>query len=397
VPERPEDARSAASEPRTADEKTQSNHGYIAAGLEKEPQRGSSVTGTSATAPPATVVTLTEMAGPSDSNTGDKTAEQASEEARDNSRPPKTVKIVFQPTPKGGTSGGTNTATDKVTPVNAEDLLDLTLPETVTVVQLLDLVGKHLGLNYVYDPRDIGNQSVVLKLHGNLQGEMKVKHLYALLETVLGSLGLGMIRQQDNLVAVVPVDKALQTQPELVNTETSAVQVGDTVVTRAFNVRYVDIASVTTLLQNMKLSVSATSLEQSNLLLVTCHADRMSRIEQLVEMIDRPGRMKECRLRHLYYVAATPLIAKVRAVLQQLRGIEVATVVTTAQPTATPMPQPATFPARLTAEPAPKPTVYLDADERANRLLMIGSDEELTQVEELIDALDVPHEDVRVP
>ena len=162
---------------------------------------------------------------------------------------------------------------------------------------------------------------------------MKVKNLYALLETVLGSLGLGMIRQQDNLVAVVPMDKALQTQPELVNIENNAVQVGDTVVTRAFNVRYVDIASVTTLLQNMKLSVSATSLEQSNLLLVTCHADRMGRIEQLVEMIDRPGRMKECRLRHLYYVAATPLIAKVRAVLQQLRGIEVATVVTTAQPT----------------------------------------------------------------
>ena len=410
VPERPPGA---APGRKTAEEKTQSNHGYIAAGLEKDQQSGTSATGTPAPAPPATIVTLTEMAGPRDRQSpdglpedsrsgerrsqGDKATKQASEEARDSSRPPKTVKIVFQPTPKGGTGGEANAVTDKATPDNAEDLLDLTLPETVTVIQLLDLVSKHLGLTCVYDPRDIGNQSVVLKLNGDLQGEMKVKNLYALLETVLGSLGLGMIRQQDNLVAVVPVDKALQNQPELVDVENNAVQVGDTVVTRAFNVRYVDIASVTTLLQSMKLSVSATSVEQSNLLLVTCHADRMSRIEQLVEMIDRPGRMKECRLRHLYYVAATPLIAKVRAVLQQLRGIEVATVVTTAQPTATPALQPATFPARPAAEPASKPTVYLDADERANRLLMIGSDEELTQVEELIDALDVAHEDVRVP
>jgi type II secretory pathway component GspD/PulD (secretin) len=396
VPERPDDTRSAPSGPRTTEEKTQSSHGFIPAGLEKEHPRDRSATETSATAPPATVVTLTEMAAPSDSNTKDKTAERASDQTQDGSRTPKTVKIVFKPTPKGGTRGETNPVADKATPDNAEDLLDLTLPETVTVIQLLDLVSKHLGLTCVYDPRDIGNQSVVLKLNGNLQGEMKVKNLYALLETVLGSMGLGMIRQQENLVAVVPMDKALQNQPELVDIENSAVQVGDTVVTRAFSVRYVDIASVTTLLQNMKLSVSATSLEQSNLLLVTCHADRMSRIEQLVEMIDRPGRMKECRLRHLYYVAATPLIAKVRTVLQQLRGIEVATVVTTAQPTATPAPQPVTFPARP-AEPVSKPTVYLDADERANRLLMIGSEEELVQVEELIDALDVAHEDVRIP
>ena len=368
----------------------------VAAFVASEQQRGVPATATSVAASPARVVTLTELAVPSDSDAGDKTAQQASDPAQNGSRPPKTVKIVFKPTPKAGTREETNTVTDKALPDNAEDLLDLTLPETVTVIQLLDLVSKHLGLTCVYDPRDIGNQSVVLKLNGNLQGEMKVKNLYALLETVLGSLGLGMIRQQENLVAVVPMDKALQNQPELVNVETNAVQVGDTVVTRAFNVRYVDIASVSTLLQNMKLSVSATSVEHSNLLLVTCHADRMSRIEQLVEMIDRPGRMKECRLRHLYYVAATPLIAKVRAILQQLRGIEVATVVTTAQPTATPAPQPATFPARP-PEPVSKPTLYLDADERANRLMMIGSEEELVQVEELIDALDVAHEDVRIP
>ena len=87
------------------------------------------------------------MAGPSDSDARDKTAEQASDQTQDGSRPPKTVKIVFKPTPKGGTGGQTNTVTDKAMPDNAEDLLDLTLPETVTVIQLLDLVGKHLGLN----------------------------------------------------------------------------------------------------------------------------------------------------------------------------------------------------------------------------------------------------------
>jgi type II secretory pathway component GspD/PulD (secretin) len=42
-----------------------------------------------------------------------------------------------------------------------------------------------------------------------------------------------------------------------------------------------------------------------------------------------------------------------------------------------------------------KPTVYLDADERTNRILMIGLEEQLTAVEELIDTLDVEQQDLR--
>ncbi len=394
VPAPPDDTRPAPSRFATTEEQTPSNHEAVADRITREPANGVSVSETSAAARAATVLTLAAMAVPAGPQTPGVSAASACPAAPDSSRPPKTVKIVFPPTPKGDAGAATGAVTDKAAPDNGDDLLDLTLPETVTVVQLLDLVGKHLGLNYVYDPREIPNQSVVLKLNGNLRGEMKIKNLYALLETVLGSMGLGMVRQQDNLVAVVPLEKVLQNQPELVDVENNAVQVGDTVVTRAFNIRYVDVASVTTLLQNMKLSVAATSLEHSSILLVTCHADRMNRIERLVDMIDRPGRMKECRLRRLYYVAATPLIAKVRVILQQLRGIEVATAASAAPPAAAP--QPATFPAKP-AEPVSKPTVYLDADERANRLLMMGSEEELVQVEELIDALDVAQEDVRIP
>jgi len=393
IPDHPGRVSPLTSQSGATDRQVQSSHEIVVGGVGQERLRDISATGTSAPAQPTTVLMLTEMAGPSDSDAKDTTPEQKADEAHDTGAPPKTVTIVLKPTSKPGAGAEmTNTVTDKATPENGEDLLDLSLPETVTVIQLLDLVGRHLGLNYVYDPRDIpATQSVALKLHGNLQGEMKVKNLYALLETVLGFMNLAMIRQQDSLVAIVPMDKALQTQPELVSAENGIVQVGDTVVTRAFTIRYVDITSVTTLLQNMKLSAAATSLAGSNVLLVTCHAGRMSRIEQLVEMIDCPGRTNECRLRRLYHVAATPLVAKIRAVLQQLQGIEVTTAATPA-----PAAQPATFPTKP-AEPVSKSTVYLDADERANRLLMIGSPDELAQIEELIDALDVAREDVRIP
>ena len=42
-----------------------------------------------------------------------------------------------------------------------------------------------------------------------------------------------------------------------------------------------------------------------------------------------------------------------------------------------------------------KPGVYLDADERTNRVLMIGEEEQLKTVEELVDALDVVQQELR--
>ena len=43
----------------------------------------------------------------------------------------------------------------------------------------------------------------------------------------------------------------------------------------------------------------------------------------------------------------------------------------------------------------PKPGVYLDADERTNRILMIGEEEQLATVEDLVDALDVAQQELR--
>ena len=59
-----------------------------------------------------------------------------------------------------------------------------------------------------------------------------------------------------------------------------------------------------------------------------------------------------------------------------------------ARPTRTPAPS---APA---AEPAAS-TVFLDSDERTNRILMIGLEEKLKEVENLIDALDVVQRDPR--
>lgn len=343
---------------------------------------------------PATGVILSERATPSESRSGSETVAEPAEKVGDKAELPKTVKMVFPAVSNRSATAETRGPPRRTAPNNANDVLTLTLPETITVIQLLDLVGKHVGLNYVYDPREINNQQITLKLHGNLQGEMTVGNLYALMETVLDSMGLAMIRQDDDLVAVVPVEKALQKEPKLVDVENSAVQVGDTIVTRVFEIRYIDIASVMALLETMKLSVTVTALDKANLLLVTCQAGRMSRVERLVEMIDRPGAPMECRFRRLQYVTASSLITKVRAVAEEFGGIAVATAPGTPAPPSQPA-RPPTAPKASTS--VGRRPVYLDTDDRTNRILMIGSEDELNVLEELIDILDVIQEDLRSP
>ena len=393
LPEKLSHTISTSSQSRTTKQETKRDYVVITGMTDNEQRSEKSIRPKPAPTQSNAASTLRQTTVSADSDAEDKTAGSSPQETENDSEPPKTVKISFTLAPNSPEGAEARTVTDKAVPANGEDLIDMTLPETMTLIQLLDLAGKYMGLNYVYDPREISNQSIALKLHGNLQGEMKIKNLYALLETVLGFMSLAMIRQEGDLVAIVPIDKALQAQPELVDTGSNAVRVGDTVVTRAFKIRHVNALNVIALLQDMKLSVATTALENVNVLLVTCHADRMNRVERLVEMIDRPGRPSECRFRRLYYTTATPLIAKIRALAQELGGIAVTTTSATAKPAA----RPVTTPASKPAKPAARRPVYLDTDERTNRILMIGFEEELTLIEKLIDTLDVAQTDPRSP
>ncbi len=301
--------------------------------------------------------------------------------------------------------------------LNGDRVVELSLPETLPVIQLLDLVGKYMNLTYLYDPTQITGD-VTLKLNGSLQGSMKVRDLYLLLESVLKFRGLAMTRHKDNVVTVVPVVNAREGDPKLVGPGEPNVEAGDVVVTRVFELRHIDTTSAKNLLDGMKLSIDVTPIAESSTLIVTAYAYRMTRIEQLLEMVDKPGEPRRFRFRQLRYTMARGLAEKVKALAEQLEGVSV----TVGAPEVGAMPTPVrnsnesaaayatrvnrfriqqTAAARARAatgrptEPASKPGVYLDADERTNRILMIGIDAQLSVVDDLVDALDVEQQDLR--
>jgi type II secretory pathway component GspD/PulD (secretin) len=307
---------------------------------------------------------------------------------------------------------------------NGDETLRLDLPDNVDIIMLLGLAGQYLGLDFMYDPNEVKG-AVTLKLQGKLKGPIKVKELYPLLESALNFRGFVMTRK-GNLVTIVPKDKALEIDPTLLADADKAVPIkyGDVVITRVFELKHVDTTSAVNLLKGMKLGTDVSPIPGAKKLIVTEYAYRMPRVDRLIEMIDKPGEPKKFTFRQLQYTMAKTLAQKVKTLAEQLGTVSI-TIPELAADEYTPSPrapnetdqaynlriareralwaarraqaQPPGQPAAARA-PQPEavtPTVYLDADERTNRILMIGLQDQLKEVEKLIDALDVEQQDLR--
>jgi type II secretory pathway component GspD/PulD (secretin) len=248
------------------------------------------------------------------------------------------------------------------------ETLELDLPEKLNIVDLLDLVGKYLRLDYMFDSAKVKGDMTL-----RLQGPIKVRDLYPLMESVLKFRGFVMAGK---------------------------IQYGDVIITRIFQLKYINTTSAKNLLTSMKLGASITAIDDTGTLIVTEYAYRMGRVEELLSTIDIPGKPKHFRFRQLQYTMAKNLAPKIKTIAEQLGAVSI----TIAAPAAAPAPtrgrpsraRPA--PSKPAARPArtKEPSVYLDVDERTNRILMIGTDEQLTVVDELVDTLDVAQKDLRL-
>jgi type II secretory pathway component GspD/PulD (secretin) len=285
--------------------------------------------------------------------------------------------------------------------------LTLTLPEKVEITALLEMVGKLLGLNYIYDEKLIKGD-IMLKIHG---GTVKVKNAYALLEQALKFKGFVMTRR-GRLVTIVPQAQALDYDPTL-RTSPQDIQPGDVIVTSIFRLKHVDTASAEALLKSMKLGTIINAIPETGTLIVTGYAYRMGRIEKLLKMIDVRGKPRKFQSRQLQHTAVTDVLPKIQTLADQLGTVSVSISVSKTAAAATPAKKPQTAAERRAAQRRPqtpaksttttkkggavaKQAVYLDADERTNRILMIGLAEDIDLVNELIDALDVEKPDLRV-
>jgi len=306
---------------------------------------------------------------------------------------------------------------------NGEQVVNLALADRqkLTVLEFLGLVGPYLQLDFMYDEKDV-TQEVSINPHGKFRGPIKVKELYPLLEDVLKFKNLAMTRGKGNLVTIVPAEKALEIDPALIETGGDKIERGDGIIQRIFKLEHIDTTTAQTLLTGMKLATDIKAIPETKTLILTGYAPRMVRIQALLDIVDRPGEPKKFRFRQLQYTMAETLAPKLQGLAEKLGTLSITIAETSVAPTPPVRVSPkratettAQYQARVRqAEAAAlrarasvrrtttaqqpdttRPTVYLDADERTNRILMIGLNEQLDEVEELIDTLDVVQQDLR--
>ncbi len=293
---------------------------------------------------------------------------------------------------------------------------ELVLPEKLPVIQLLDLVGKHLNLSYVYNADDVKGE-VSLKLNGELRGKIKVKDLYGLLEQTLRNNNLVTTRHKGNIVTIVPASNAVAADPPFPDGPMPAEDDGNTIIQRKFDLKHIDTAAAKNLLESMKVTLDATAIPEKHMLIVTAYRYRIERIERLLQIVDQPGEPKKFGFKQLRYTMAKTLTEKVKAMAEQMLESVSVTVAESEPPLSVarnPGESDVAYRTRLNQlrvvqqaqraqqqalrqqlTPETKPGVYLDADERTNRVLMIGVEKQLAIVEDLVSALDVEQQDLR--
>jgi type II secretory pathway component GspD/PulD (secretin) len=291
---------------------------------------------------------------------------------------------------------------------NSETELNLDLPEQLDIISLLGLVGEYLKLNFVYEPEKIqGNVNISLMLKGGQRGKVKISELYPLLESVLRFKNFAMTRKGD-FVQIVPMDEVMRIDPQL-KTHGGVIEQGDAIITRIFRLEHITPDSAENLLSQMKLSEDIVKIDETKTLIVTAFAFRIPRIETVLELADTPGEPKRFRYRQLQYTMAKSLKEKIKALAEQLDSVDVSISESTPELERRRGESEASYQARqraaeraqaaAAARSPKKPesnAIYLDADERTNRILMIGQNEQLDLVDDLVDSLDVEKQDVRI-
>lgn len=304
---------------------------------------------------------------------------------------------------------------------NLDTEIVINLPEQLTLTEFIGIAGPYLKMDFMYNAEDLANKNVTINPNGVLKGSIKIRDLYNYLDTILRFKNLAMVREIGNLVLIVPKESVINHNSAFPDTP---LEPGDSVRTETFELQYISTSTAENMIRQMQLGIQITAIPENKKLMITEFTSRMPRIKSLLDILDKPGDPKKFRYRQLQHTYPQSLVPKIQALAEQLESVSI-TVSATASTSIPPRPEQRTGESdasfrnrttqwetevrRLTTDAASRgnaptksssvepgtATVFIDSDERTNRVLMIGLDKQLDQVEELIDTLDVAQNDPR--
>jgi general secretion pathway protein D len=242
---------------------------------------------------------------------------------------------------------------DKVGPVSLRD---------ETVAQVLDLLQKWTGKT-VLRPQALPPNLYTLSLP---TGVTRSEALLAI-ETLLNLNGVAIIQQGDRFLKVVPNNVAKSESPSLITESTLNLPASGRVASKIFVLKHANGQEVVTQIASMLNATLATPpvyFGRNNAILVTDSIMNLQKIETLLNQLDRPQLdVLATKMYNLKHAIATDVVTKLTTLLRS--------------------------PAQTGGAPFRLSTgTTFTADERTNRIILIGSADQHPFFDNLIDTLD---------
>lgn len=232
-----------------------------------------------------------------------------------------------------------------------------------TVAQVLDLMQRWTGKS-ILRPQALPASVYTLSLPASITRD---EALLAI-ETLLNLNGIAVIQQGDKFLKVVPNLVAKSESPALIAGSTLALPPSGRIATKIYTLKHANAQEFVTQITgslNTTLASPPIYFGRNNAFLVTDSITNLQKIEKLVEQLDRPQLdLVVTKSYTLKNAMATDMVAKLTAMLR------------------TPQVAAGGAPFRLSTG-----TTFL-ADERTNRVLLMGSADQHDFFDKLIDTLD---------
>jgi general secretion pathway protein D len=261
---------------------------------------------------------------------------------------PAVVSGVAAATPVNGLSPA-----DKVGPMSLRD---------VDVGGIIDLMQRWTG-KIVLRPQALPANLYTL----NLPATTTRSDALLAIETLLNLNGISVIQQGDKFLKVVPNNVARSESPSLITESTLSMPASGRIASKIFVLKHANgqevVAQVTGML-NTTLATPPVYFSRNNAILVTDSITNLQKIEGLLNQLDRPQLdVVTTKMYNLKHAIATDLVNKLTALLRT--------------------------PSREAGAPFRLSTgTSFTADERTNRVILMGSPDQHAFFDNLIEALD---------
>ncbi|MEN9653490.1 MAG: hypothetical protein RL303_1210 [Verrucomicrobiota bacterium] len=247
--------------------------------------------------------------------------------------------------------------------LNGSDPIGPVILRDETVAQVLDLMQRWTGKS-ILRPQALPASLYTLSLPASITRD---EALLAL-ETLLNLNGIAVIQQGDKFLKIVPNLTAKSESPQLITGSVLTLPPSGRIASKIFTLKHAnaqELVNQITSSLNTTLASPPVYFGRNNALLITDSVSNLQKIETLVTQIDRPQLdLVVTKSYALKNATATDLVAKLTSLLRS------------------PATQTGGAPFRLSTG-----TTFL-ADERTNRVLLMGSADQHEFFDRLIDTLD---------